>query len=202
MVYKLPQDTPDSRGEERFFTISSAPHEGHIRLTTRFAGDKSSTFKKHLFELKTGDVIEAERVGGKFVVEDPTQEYVFIAGGIGITPFRSILLDLEHRRQPINVTMLYANRDQNFAFKNEFNALSLKHPTLKIQYFVDPQKIDEATILSATQHIRPIFMISGPEPMVRAYNEMLLNMGVPPNHIKRDMFPGYTWPEHPTKNLY
>lgn len=192
-VYKLPQNHPDDRGVERFFTISAAPHEGHLRTTTRFA-DKGSTFKQTLHGFKLGDEIELDRVGGNFVIEDPTQDYVFIAGGIGITPFRSILLDLDHRRQPINVTILYSNRDHNIVFKNELDALAAKYPSLKIQYFIDPEKIDKATILSVTQHIRPIFMISGPEPMVRAYHEMLLGMGAPPDHIKRDMFPGYDWP--------
>lgn len=195
LVYEFPHSNPDDRGIERFFTNSAAPHEGQVRITTRFAGDTGSTFKAKLFQLQPGAEIEAKRVGGSFTVEDPTQDYVFIAGGIGITPFRSILVDLDHHQQPINVNLLYSNRDDDFVFKSEFDELAARNSNLKIQYFMDPQPIDEAAIRNAVPDItKSIFMISGPEPMVKHFNDLLVQMGVPPEHIKRDSFPGYTWP--------
>ena len=79
----------DDCGVERFL-IASAPREKHVMLTTRFA-PKSSSFKKALKNLGPGDAIEAYDLEGDFVVDDSEKTFVFVAGGIGITPFRAIL---------------------------------------------------------------------------------------------------------------
>jgi glycine betaine catabolism B len=94
--YVLNHPNADDRGVERFFSIASAPHEKHVMLTTRFA-PKSSSFLKALKNLRPGDAIEAHDLEGDFVVDDAEKTFVFIAGGIGITPFRAILLDLDYR---------------------------------------------------------------------------------------------------------
>ena len=109
---------PDDRGVERFFSIASAPHEKHVMVTTRFA-PKSSSFKKALRNLRPGDAIEAHDLEGDFVVDDAEKTFVFIAGGIGITPFRAILLDLDYNKKPLNVQLLYANRDNDFPYRKE-----------------------------------------------------------------------------------
>src|SRR3989344_2008197 len=181
--YQLPHANPDDRHEDRFFTVSSAPHEGFIMLTTRFA-EKSSSFKSALRVLEVGDSIEADEPEGDFVVDDPTLSYVFIAGGMGITPFRSILLDMDHQGLSINVTLLYANKTPDFVFKRELDALAARHPSFKIQYVVDPERIDEARIKSAVTDLStPLFYVSGPEPMVQAYETMLPNIGVLDEHV-------------------
>lgn len=194
-VYKLPHPDMDDRKDERYFTISSAPAEGgQVRLTTRFS-DRSSSFKKNLRGFEPGSTIEITPPDGDFTVADPTEELVFIAGGIGITPFRAILMDMDRRGLPIRATLLYANRDENFIFKDELEALARKHPDFKIHYFVSPQRIDEAAIRAAVPDIsRPIFYVSGPEPMVESFEKILQGMGLPPHHIKTDFFPGYDWP--------
>src|SRR5579872_4670066 len=94
--YVLHHEPTDDRGSDRWFTIASAPFEGHIMITTRFAENKSSSFKNKLQNLQIGESIEVSFLEGDFIVDDPTQEYVFIAGGIGITPFRSVLKQLAH----------------------------------------------------------------------------------------------------------
>lgn len=190
--YTLPHENPDDRGIERFFTISYPPSGKNITITTRFAGEKGSSFKRALFSLPIGGEIEADNLEGDFTVEDPSEEYVFIAGGIGITPFHSILLELDAQNLPINVKLLYANRDENFVFKEELDALAEKHPNFKIRYFVEPLRIDKAAIREEVPDLsRPIFYVSGPEPMVIAFEKMLGEMGIPAPHIKRDEFPGY-----------
>jgi len=192
--YNLPDKNPDNRKTERFFTIAAAPFEKNVMVTTRFA-EKSSSFKKDLFSLPIGGEINASGPMGSFVVEDPAKEFVFIAGGIGITPFRSILLDLDNKEVPIRGKLLYANRDNNFVFKKELDALAQKHKDFKIRYFVDPEKIDEAAIKQEAPDLKsPIFYVSGPEPMVEAFEKILAGIGVPNSHIKRDYFPGYDWP--------
>src|ERR1035437_9590818 len=98
--YVLHHEPTDDRGSDRWFTISSAPFEKNVMITTRLTPDKGSSFKKKLTSLKIGKTIEVSNIDGDFTVDDPTKEHVFIAGGIGITPFRSILKDLDHDKKP------------------------------------------------------------------------------------------------------
>ena len=205
--YRIPQATPDDRGENRFFSIASAPHEGPIQLTTRFSPEGSS-FKKELQKLEVGQSIEAEGPKGSFSMDDPRQQYVFIAGGIGITPFRAILKDLDYNRQPMNISLLYANRIKDALFKEEFVKLAKKHPEFKLFYFISDEPVaeqklsDNVSVLpgqinqNAIQTLIPnfqsaIYYISGPETMVYTFEEMLSGLGVPKENTKRDYFPGY-----------
>lgn len=201
MKYILDDPNPDERSTIRYFTIASAPHEKNLILTTKFVPDDGSTFKKDLKNLKIGSRIQAEGPWGEFTTDDPQKQYVFIsegkklcfiAGGIGITPFRSILLDLDHNNLPINVVLLYANRDQNIIYKEELEKLLLNHPNFKIHYFIDPQRIDQQTIRTTNYELLTTnYYISGPKPMVQAMKDMLVGTGVPQDQIKQDFFPGY-----------
>ena len=192
--YLLPHENPDDRNTDRYFTISAAPFEKNVRITTRIF-EKPSTFKAALSRLKTGESIEAENLEGDFTFPDASQEFVFISGGIGITPFRSILTEMDHEGLPIKGKLLYANRDNDFVFKEELEALAKKHPDFHIRYFVSPERIDEASIRAEVPDLsKPIFYVSGPAPMVFAFEKMLLSMGILPEHVKKDDFPGYDWP--------
>lgn len=191
LFYTLPDNSTDERGVTRYFTISSAMFEKHVSITTRIS-KPSSTFKKDLFKMKKGDIIEASGPDGDFVIDDPNKNYVFIAGGIGITPFRSILLDLDYKRKPINVKLLYSNRDKNIIFKEELESLAQRNPNFKIKYFISPQHIDEKALSTFNSQPSTLnFYVSGPEPMVETFEKMLLGMGIDQKHIKLDHFPGY-----------
>src|SRR5260221_11751097 len=122
--YVLHHEPTDDRGSDRWFTNSASPFENHVRITTRFTPDTGSSFKKKLFSLQDGKNIEISFVEGDFTLEDPAQAYVFFAGGIGITPFRSMLTQLHHEQKPINVTLLYSNRDKNIVFQDELEAIA------------------------------------------------------------------------------
>lgn len=193
--YTLEPRYPDSRGSERYFTISSAPFEGHIQITTRFSEKNGSTFKKALRGMAVGGSIEADGLEGDFIVEDPKKTLVFIAGGIGITPYRAILLDLDHAGLPINVDLLYGNRDEDYPFKDELETLARRHATFRVHYFTEPRRIDEEAIRAVAGDLgKPVFYVSGPEPMVEAFDKLLKGMNVPEKRIKTDYFPGYPWP--------
>lgn len=190
--YNLKHPNPDNRGTERYFTVSSASFENIIMLTTRFTESGGSSFKKALIALNHGDTIDATGPDGNFIIEDTEKEMVFIAGGIGITPFRSILLDLDHRNIFPLITLLYANKTPNIIFKKDLERISGRNRNLKINYLVDPQRIDEERIKQSVQNLKqPVFYISGPEPMVKGIGTMLQQQGVPGNHIKKDFFSGY-----------
>ena len=188
----LHHEPTDERGSDRWFTNSAAPFENHVRITTRQTTDKGSSFKKKLFSLVVGKSIEISLVDGDFTLDDPSQEHVFIAGGIGITPFRSILTQLNHEKKQINVTLLYSNRDQNIVYKDELEAIAATNPNFKIHYIFSPEHIDENKIRELIPDLqKPIFYVSGPEPMVDALGETLKKMGITDGHLKQDWFPGY-----------
>lgn len=189
--YTLKHKNYDSRGPDRYFTIASAPYEQVVQITTRFAKDGSS-FKKALKSFKIKNTIEGVAPDGNFTLDDPNQKSVFIAGGIGITPFRSILLSFVRQNIPIKVTLLYANKTQDFVYKKELEDIAKQNPNLKIHYFVGPKRIDENAIKKTVANLRKkVFFVSGPEPMVENIDELLAKLGVSKNHIKNDFFPGY-----------
>ena len=193
--YVLHHRPTDDRGSDRWFTVSAAPSEGHVMVTTRFAGPPAgggSSFKKGLTALKVGDIIEISEVEGDFVIADPSAEYVFIAGGIGITPFRAILMEASHAGVMPKVTLLYGNRDTDVPFKAELDAIAAGSSNLTIHYLTAPQVIDEAAIRALVSDLSaPLFYVSGPAPMVFALSDVLKGMGVAEERIKLDDFPGY-----------
>ncbi len=198
--YTLNHPDPDERGISRFFTISSAPSEGYILLTTRL-GRPGSTFKQALSRLEEGAVIEAAGPYGQFVYTQHEVPAVFIAGGIGITPFRSILVDLAARHLDPDITLLYANSTPDIAFQPLFEDLAARQAHFTVVCTVSQPtpgwkgpvgRIDAGFI---RQHVpalgQTLFYVSGPKPMVEATAKTLGSIGIRPECIKQDFFPGY-----------
>lgn len=191
MHYFLKHAGADDRGEERWFTISSAPYEGKVELTTRWSGDKASSFKKAMFALKPGAELEAEGPGGKFVWQEGDHKHVLVSGGIGITPFRSILLQLDHEGKEIDADLLYANRDENYVFGAELDQLAAKHSGLRIKKFTGKEiTIDDLKPFINLPGV--LFYLSGPESMVDSFKDQLMAAGVSEESILKDRFPGYS----------
>lgn len=198
--YVLDHPHADERGIKRYFSIASAPSERTIQLTTRFA-EKSSSFKLALRKLKPGSEIEAMGPMGDFTYPHPEKQAVFLAGGIGITPFRSILVELAHNNTfQAPITLLYANRTGDIAFRELFDKMALEHPQFKVIYVVsdDPSwtgekgRINEDLIHKYVPDLQtPLFYVSGPEPMVEAMSAMLQGINIPKSQIEEDFFPGY-----------
>lgn len=190
MHYVMDLPNADDRGLERWFTISSAPFEHTIDITTRFDGELKSSFKQALLALPQNGQIESDGPKGEFVLQDPSAHYVFIAGGIGITPFRSILAQAGHDGQKLKVDLLYANRDENFVFDNELESLAQANPEFHIKKFVGDNHIQETDLQPFIDDPTTVFYVSGPKPMVESYYEMLLAK-VGEARVKKDFFPGY-----------
>jgi len=192
MHYVLPHDNPDDRGTERWFTISAAPSEGEVRITTRINHEHSSSFKRALQEMQPGDEIEADGPEGDFTLDDISRNYIFIVGGIGITPVRSILVEAAAQGLQPYATVLYANRSEDIVFRDELDALQVKNPHLAVRYVVDPERLDDALLKATIDAVdNPLVYISGPEPMVKAIKEQLQGMGVSEDNLRADDFPGY-----------
>ncbi len=192
IFYKIPHEDADERGILRHFTISSAPYEKDIRLTTKFDLSGGSSFKKALFGLTVGASIEARLPEGKFIISDFKKKYVFIAGGIGITPFRSILLDADHNNELCDTVLLYGNKDKEIVFKEELESIAQKNKALKIHYIIEPVFIDANVINKNVPDVTErYFYISGPVKMVEIIRNVLLGLNVKEDMIIKDYFPGY-----------
>jgi ferredoxin-NADP reductase len=193
MKYTLPHENADDRGESRWFTIAAPPYEAKPRITTRFASDHGSSFKQALRSLEVGATIQAGKPMGDFVEENPDQPFVFVAGGIGITPFRAMLLQLDHDGADIVGHLLYANRNDQIPFQEELETLAAKHANFQIQYFLGDNFLTQEAIKAAAKaYSSPSFYLSGPEPMVGQYKQQLLEDQYSEEAVKTDYFPGYT----------
>lgn len=171
--------------KKRFFTIASAPSEDEIHISTRVTDSK---FKQALNALEPGDAIETRDLEGDFVWEDTDEPVVLVAGGIGVTPYRSMLLERHALGKPLNATLLQFNREDAAPFRDEFEKLAAEHPELKLVYIVGQPITADAILQAAPEAAEQVTYLSGPEPMVDAVGEELQKRGV---QLKQDWFPGY-----------
>jgi len=203
MEWTLMHKNPDTRGNRRYFTLASSPTEDEVRLGVKFY-DKPSSFKNHLLELPPGGEIVASGRAGDFTLPaDPKLGLVFIAGGIGITPFRSMIQYLLDKKEKRTVTVFYSNKTvADIAYKDIFDKAE-KELGIKTIYaitnaseqttvgmhqgFIDVDLIKK----EVSDYKDKIFYISGPHNMVDAFKNTLQTMGVPNKNIKIDFFPGY-----------
>ncbi len=200
MEFTLPHDATDSRGARRYFTLSSSPTEDNIKIGVKFYNDGSS-YKSALLDIDTNTPIVAAQLGGDFVLpEDPRQKLVFIAGGIGITPFRSMVKYLVDINQKRDITLIYSARKENeLAYKKLFKEAA-KKIGLDVHYVVTGEpgrsgtkpSINNKLINSLIPDLEErVFYISGTHEMVESTQERLHHLGVKHGNIKTDFFPGY-----------
>lgn len=192
MHYVLPHPDSDDRGTERWFTNSAAPFENKVMISTRIDREHGSSFKRALLMLQPGDGVEADGPEGEFTIDNETRNHIFVAGGIGITPFRSILMEAQNKGKKLHVDLLYANRDQDIPFKEELNRIAADNEYLEAEYIVSPDKLDAAIIKQRADNVdNPFVYLSGPEPMVKSLAAELEQLGVSKENIRVDDFPGY-----------
>lgn len=118
-------------------------------------------------------------------------EYIFIAKGIGITPFRSMIRYLMDKNIKKNITLFYiAAKDDEFLFTDIFSKAE-KEIGLKTVYLTR-EEIDEAKLKEHTQsYMTATYYLSGPQETIEAYREMLFKLGIDNSQIKTDLFTGY-----------
>lgn len=194
----LPHQSPDKRGIKRWFTLSSSPSEKLLSITTKHAAGNGSSFKQTLFDLKPGDSVMMSEPMGDFVLpKDPMRPLVFIAGGIGVTPMRSMIKWLHDSQEQRTVHLLYAAAHiEEVAFRELFEAYGA--PT-DIILSDPPQKWDGQSgrlnadkILQISPNVDDtLYYLSGPEPMVESLSKELAQQGVDRRRIIGDYFPNY-----------
>jgi ferredoxin-NADP reductase/Na+-translocating ferredoxin:NAD+ oxidoreductase RnfD subunit len=194
LEWTLGHDACDGRGNRRYFTIASSPTEDTIQLGVKFH-EPSSSFKRALLAMKPGDTIVAGQLAGEFTLpKDQKQKMAFIAGGIGITPFRSMIKDLVDRNEKRDAILFYSNRAASeIAYRDVFNEAEWKLG-IKTIYAITSNG-DRLTANMIKKEIpdyrERIFYISGTHAMVNVFENALREMGVPRSNIRTDFFPGF-----------
>lgn len=184
----LPHEKTDERGQKHWFTLSSSPTEPLLSITTRIFY-KRSTFKDTLLHLKPGtEVRMAEPMGDFILPKDKARRIVFVVAGIGITPMRSMVKWLKDSREKRQIHLIYAAKSEQMAvFKDLFEAYGAK-----IDLVLDGS-LNASKILKLIGELKPdhLIYLSGPEPMVEEFDKDLKKLGVKPEQLLTDFFPGY-----------
>jgi ferredoxin-NADP reductase len=203
MEWTLGHNKPDERGNRRYFTLASAPTEHNIRLAIKFYKNTSS-FKRAMLSLNRDSVLMASQLAGDFVLpDDPQQKCIFIAGGIGVTPFRSMIKYLLDRRQRRPITLFYAStRVEDIVYKDVFDRAQMELGIRTI-YMVSDNKNLPAGWTGKVGRITPeliratvpdyrncVFYISGPRGMVDSFKDEINRLGAPGLDIRTDYFAG------------
>lgn len=191
----------DSRGNRRTFTIASSPTESEVHLGIKFY-QPASMYKSTLRKLKMGDVIHASQISGNFTLRAKgSQKLAFIAGGIGITPFRSMIKYLTDNNKTADVVLLYIVSDPHefayFQVLKEARAVGIRTiPIVSNLSYISPNfvtaKLDAEMIAKyVPDYSKRKFYISGSNALVDASKQYLQSLGVHNNKIKTDHFSGY-----------
>jgi len=173
------------------FSIASSPHESYLLFTTRL---RKSRFKNKLAKLKTGSAVIIRGPAGQFLLPDKkSEEVILLAGGIGITPVRSMLLAEAHAKSRRPITLFYSNRrPQDAAFLEELSNFLLKNHTLVP---VITKKEGRLVFTKIRKHVKlakkQTYYVVGPPGFVDAMVKMLLKAGISRRNIISEDFAGY-----------
>lgn len=171
---------------EHRFSIASAPSEKHVIITTRLSG---SIYKTGLDNLQPGDEVRGGAVEGDFIWQTK-EPVILVAAGIGITPYRSILLQRKSEQLPLNATLIIGARGHQPIYNREFGELAQQHPELRVAHELD-RRLDASFVLQHTQNIASnTIYVSGPSAMVDELSEQLVRHGADQAKIRRDWFTG------------
>ena len=208
MEWSLALPRAEGGGTRRFFSLASSPTENEIQFAARFS-EPASRYKKALLALEPGSVITAGELSGDFTLpRNPRVPLALVAGGIGITPFRSMLKYLADRGERRDVILVYsASREDQVVFQDVLegarNAGVNVVVTLTDRSRIRPQwtgcrgAIDAAMIREVIPDApRRRFLVSGPPGMVRDATAALRSAGVRRFSIRTDDFQGYPSNEH------
>lgn len=193
----------DPQGQTRAFTLANAPSEQQLMVATRL---RDTAFKHTLSEMPLETTVDMEGPFGQFTLSDkdsPTT--VFLAGGIGITPFRSMLVEAARNNIPHRLILMYSNRSQeDAAFLDELQSLQQKlHDYTCIGTMTNPTggtetwkgetgRIDQVMLKKYVKNMETaMFYVVGPPAMVKGLRKMLESAGIHKTSIRSEEFAGY-----------
>ena len=202
MTLLEPSET-DAEGNTRAFSIASAPHDEYLMVATRM---RDTAFKRVLSTMPLGTTVKIEGPFGNLTLHNNvTKTAVFLAGGIGITPFRSIVFHAAKEKLPHHIFLFYSNRrPEDAPFLEDLEALEGKNPNYNLIATMTEMRNShrlwqgKTSLISKemlSRHVKdsasPIYYIAGPPRMVKGLHEMLIKAGVDDDDIRTEQFAGY-----------
>lgn len=199
----------DSEGNTRAFSINDAPNDSDLTFTTRL---RDSAFKRVLQTMPLGTEVKLEGPFGGFTLHNNVKKRaVLLAGGIGITPFLSIIRRATHEKLPHQIILFYANRrPEDAAFLNEFQDLARRNSNFTFVPTMTEMEKSKKSWEGNTGHItydlvsksiqsngqegqnmESIYYMAGPAGMVTSLKTMLVQAGVDSDDIRTEEFSGY-----------
>lgn len=190
MDWTLPDISYNSRGNRRTFTIASSPQQDELHIGVRFS-ESGSIFKQKLLSLKKGDEVYAGRVAGDFLLPHASnKKLVFIAGGIGITPFIAMLQHLIITKQKRDIVLFYFVSKPDDIVYTDILEKAKKYGLKTVQMVGPKKRLDKKALQKyISDYPDREFYLSGPPAMVRSYQASLKNLAV--KKIHTDFFAGY-----------
>lgn len=193
----------DREGNARTFTIASAPHEAELMIATRM---RDTAFKRVLKTAPAGTKVRIDGPNGDMVLHDDTvRPAVFLAGGIGITPFLAMAQHAANERLPHRLCLFYSNRrPEDTAFLAELQQLEQQNKNFRLvatmtEMSKSARKWDGETSFVNADLVKrfvrdltaPIYYVAGPPAMVDAMQDMLRSDGIANDSIRSEEFYGY-----------
>lgn len=191
----------DSEGDTRGFSIAAAPYEPDLMFATRL---RDTAFKRVLRNLPDSSEVKLDAPYGDFTLhKTETTPAVFIIGGIGVTPVRSMVAQASHDKTAHHITLLHANRSLVAApFAADFERFASENPDFSYVPVITDEvpddwqgeygRVDEAMLRRHVTDLNaPIYYLSGPEGMVKAMRQLLVGIGINEDNIRTEEFTGY-----------
>ena len=191
----------DEEGNTRGFSIVAAPYEPELMFATRL---RDTAFKRVLRELPVGSEVKLDAPYGDFTLhKTESTPAVFLIGGIGVTPVRSMIAQATYDKAGHKITLFHANRTREDApFREEFERLAQENPNFTFMPVLTESapegwqgergRIDEAMLRRHIIDLNvPIYYLSGPEGMVKAMRQLLVGIGINEDNIRTEEFTGY-----------
>jgi ferredoxin-NADP reductase len=193
----------DAEGNTRTFSIASAPHEEALMVATRM---RDTAFKRVLKSMPLGSAVKIEGPSGSLTLHnDVKRTAVFLAGGIGITPFRSIVFRAAKEKLPHRIVLFYSNRrPEDAPFLADLQALEKENPNYKLvasmtemaksqqPWHGEVGLIDKKMLSKYLKEaVSPIYYLAGPPEMVKGLHTTINAAGVDDDDIRTEEFDGY-----------
>ncbi len=192
----------DGKGDSRTFSLASAPFENALRVATRL---RDTAFKRVLGAMAPGTRVRIRGPVGVFILDDDARPVVFLAAGIGITPFVSMLRQAARDESTRRIVLVYSNRrPEDAAYLDELERAPSRLPGFRLvatmtgleksarPWHGERGRIDREMLARATGDvIAPTYYIAGPPAMTGALGTMLAEAGVAAADIRTDEFYGY-----------
>lgn len=202
-LYLIDPPETDAEGDKRAFSIAAAPFEPDLMITTRM---RDTAFKRTLKNMAPGTEVEIDGPFGSMIIPEPSDRpLVFLAGGIGVTLFFSMVKQAARDRLPHKLYMFYSNRrPEDAPFLDELETLRTENPNFHfIPTMTEKEKssipwsgrtgyIDKNMLSEVLGDLpAPVYYIAGPPGMVTAMYQMLVSAGIPADDINTEQYSGY-----------